>query len=355
RICLHLRSGQVSGTTAGTRLATIGTRIPRFDSDSSYRIAVMTPYLVLKHATGSDQPVFFCISEGKAIDIDDGRVMGELTNNNCWATPQGWMLIRDGLSSTTCLLDPRNRTDAGKISLPHLPEENLSTYCTCLLSEYPDDPAQHTSCIVLLVETHLPVIWYCRIDDKNWTRHEYDIGTLNLCGGCTEKLVISPITACQGKFYFNGGGFDELGVLEFCPAPVFSSIKIRNAITGPPGLRKVIMLESEQELYMVSLMSSYNLNVVHRFSVHKMDFVKEEWREVHDIGDRSFLLSSWYFGTSCSATECGLEPNCLYMVYAGIKCLMIFNVRDGTTKVQNLDEAPSSRQALWVMPLAAHA
>ncbi|GJN23274.1 hypothetical protein PR202_gb10910 [Eleusine coracana subsp. coracana] len=237
----------------------------------------MKPYLALKNATGSDEPVFFSVSEKRAIDIDDGRAIGELTNNNCWATPQGWILVRDGLSSTTYLLDPHNRTDdRNKISLPHLPEDNLSTYSTCLLSEYPD-PAQlgSASCVLLLVETMAPVIWYCRLDDKDWTRHEYDIGTLNLGGGCTEKLVISPITACRGKFYFNGGGFEELGVLEFCPAPVFSTITIRDAITVPPGLAKVIMVESEQELYMVSLTSSYNLNVVHQFSVHKMDFVKE--------------------------------------------------------------------------------
>ncbi|TVU44976.1 hypothetical protein EJB05_04441 [Eragrostis curvula] len=299
-----------------------------------FRIAAMKPYLALKHATGSDQPAFFSVSENKAIDIDDDRSVGELTNNDCWATPQGWILVRDGLSSTTYLVDPHNRTDRRKISLPHLPEENLSTYCSCLLSEYPDDPAQHASCVVLLVETDLPVIWYCRIDDENWTRHEYDIGTLNLCGGNTEKLVISPITSCRGKFYFNGSGFKELGILEFCPAPVFSFITIRDPITGPPGLRKVIKVESEEELYMVSLVSFYDLNVVHQFSVHKMDFVKEEWREVHDIGDRTFLLSSWYFGASRSAEECGLEPNCLYMMYAGIKRLMIFNIH---TKAKTRD------------------
>uniref|UniRef100_A0A0A8YG20 KIB1-4 beta-propeller domain-containing protein n=1 Tax=Arundo donax TaxID=35708 RepID=A0A0A8YG20_ARUDO len=305
----------------------------------------MEPYLALKHVTGSDRPVFFSISEKKAID----RGTVDLTNNNCWATPQGWILDRDASSSTTYLMDPHKSTNISRIPLPYLPEENLSTYCTCLLSEYPD-PAQPASCFVLLVETDAPVIWYCRVDDKEWVRHEYDIGTLDLEDGCSEKIVISPITACQGKFYFNACCFKEVGVLEFCPAPVFSSITIRDAITAPKGFRKVFMVESKQELYMVSLMSACNPDVVYRFSVHKMDFINEEWHEVHDIGDRAFLLSSWYFGTSRSAIECGLERNCLYMAYPWNKCLMIFNVRDGTAKVQDLNEAPASDQALWILP-----
>jgi hypothetical protein len=37
---------------------------------------------------------------------------------------------------------------------------------------------------------------------------------------------------------------------------VFSSITIRGAIAVPPGLGKAIKVESEKELYMVSLMSS---------------------------------------------------------------------------------------------------
>jgi hypothetical protein len=71
----------------------------------------------------------------KAIDVE---AVGELTNNNCWITPQGWVLVRDASSATTYLLDPHSPpTDTRRrISLPHLPEHNLSTYSTCLLSEY---------------------------------------------------------------------------------------------------------------------------------------------------------------------------------------------------------------------------
>ena len=169
--------------------------------------------------------------------------------------------------------------------------------------------------------------------------------------GHREKLVISPIVACRGKFYFNGCSFEEVGVLEFLPAPAFSSITIRNAITGPKGCRKVFMVESKQELYMVSLMSpGLDLDVVHRCSVRRMDFVRDEWIQVGDIGDRAFLLSSWYFGASRSADECGLERNCIYMVYPWNKRVMIFDVGGRRTRSMDLDGAPASYQALWMLP-----
>lgn len=184
-------------------------------------------------------------------------------------------------------------------------------------------------------------------------KHEYDIGTQDLPGlddGCSEKLTICSIAACHGKFYFNGS-FKELGVLEFCPAPVFSSITIRDVIPQPPGLQREreFLVESEQELYMVSLLSHYNMDIVYRFHVHKMDFSTQEWREMDDIGDRAFLLSSWYFGASRLAHKCGLEANCIYVPYPWNKCLKIFNIKDGTQKVQNLEEAPQADHALWML------
>ncbi|CAO2206994.1 unnamed protein product [Urochloa humidicola] len=310
------------------------------------------PYLALKHVAGSDRPIFYSVSEKK---MHAGDEAGELTNTNSWATPQGWILVRDAPSLATYLVDPRNPTDTGRIPLPHLHEENLSTFCTCLLSDYyPANPAQTSSscCHVLLVETDAPIIWYCRIGDKEWTRHEYDIGTLDYDDGHSEKLVICPIVACRGKFYFNGCDFTEVGVIAFCPEPVFSSITINNAITiMPKGCWKTFMIESAQELYMVSLMSCLDLDVVHRFSVHKMDFVRDEWIQVDDIGDdRVFLLASWYFGASRPADECGLQRNCVYVPYPWNKVMMVFNLRDGTTELQDLDGTPACDQALWILP-----
>src|SRR6185295_18588959 len=110
--------------------------------------------LAFKHVAGSDQPVLYNFSEKKVDDVVGD--VGALANGNCWATPQGWILVRDAPSLTTYLVDPRNPSGTGRIPLPHLQEENLSTYCTCLLSDYPADDAGKTtgtsssSCHVLL-------------------------------------------------------------------------------------------------------------------------------------------------------------------------------------------------------------
>jgi hypothetical protein len=127
---------------------------------------------------------------------------------------------------------------------------------------------------VLLVETDAPVIWYCRIDGEEWASHEYDIGTQDLDGHMA-KEVICTIAVCQGRFYFEGcTPKGVIRVLEFCPAPSFRSIAIRDAFSGTKGFQKMFMVESKQELYMVSLKCGLDLDVVHGFSVHKMDFVK---------------------------------------------------------------------------------
>ena len=206
--------------------------------------------------------------------------------------------------------------------------------------------------LVLLIEPDNPVIHYCQIGGVEWVKYEYDIGTLDLPDlgeGCKEKLVICSIAAFNARFYFNGG-FDELGVLEFTPAPAFSSVAIRDAIEQPFGFQKVFLVESGQELFMVSLISFSDPNVVRRVLVHRMDFSRQEWREAGDIGGRAFLLSPWYFGASRPAAECGLEADCVYVAYAGRRRLLVFNVKDGPTRMQDLDGAPVSKLALWMLP-----
>jgi len=90
--------------------------------------------------------------------------------------------------------------------------------------------------------------------------------------------------------------------------------------------------------------------VVYRVHVHRLDFSRQEWVEVDDIGGRAFLLSWWYFGASRSAGECGLKPNCVYTAYPLNKGMMVFDVKGRTMMMQDLDEAPMANQALWLLP-----
>lgn len=166
-------------------------------------------------------------------------------------------------------------------------------------------------------------MWYCRPgdDDQQWVKYEYDIGTITLPyeyeGSQYMKIPICPIAACRGKFYFNST-HEELGVLEFCPGPVFSSIAIDDSFEpedeedddqgyeeeGGHGLNpgaQVFLVESGSDLYMVSLLyATPSRDQIDEGFVQKMDFSTRRWRDVGDLGGRTFLLSLFYFGVSCS-------------------------------------------------------
>jgi hypothetical protein len=136
-------------------------------------------------------------------------------------------------------------------------------YCNCLLSSKPITP----DCVVLLAQPDVPCIWYCRIGgDTQWTKHEYDIGTQAAIPEYDlpeEKVVICPIAACGGRFYFNGApGRSSLDVIDFCPDPVFSSIPIDDTIdvSYEGGGAGVFLVESNDELYMVSLFFPVNIS-----------------------------------------------------------------------------------------------
>uniref|UniRef100_A0A0D3FPR6 KIB1-4 beta-propeller domain-containing protein n=1 Tax=Oryza barthii TaxID=65489 RepID=A0A0D3FPR6_9ORYZ len=271
------------------------------------------------------KPALFSISDKKA--IIGGDIPG-LTNANAWFTPQGWILLR--LSTATFLQNPQDPQD--KIHLPHLPD-GLSTRCSCQLSGKPSLPG----CIVLVVEPVATVIWHCRIVDDEWTRHEYDIGTLPfdppIDGKDHDDVVICQIAVYQGNFYFNSF-FDTIGVLEFTPTPVFSSIEIVDPIPGGLGVTgaaHVYLVESEDELYMVCLRIVYEFTI-YDMTIHKMDFLSRQWRRADEIGGRAFFLVPLYFGASCSVDEYGLEKDSVYVSYAVDKCFEVSKVEDDETE-----------------------
>ena len=172
------------------------------------------------HSVDDRSTVLFSAAEKKPIVGGD---IGELENKIICPTNNGFMLARDPISLATFLWSPQNR---GKIELPPLGlddvDDDLLVDCTCVLSSKPSAP----DCVVLLVEPDFPFIWYCRAGDSNgiWEEHEYDIGTQALpgCQPPEEKVLITPIAACRGKFYFNSSS-TKLGVIVFSgTAPVFS-------------------------------------------------------------------------------------------------------------------------------------
>lgn len=324
------------------------------DTSSS---GVRLPCLALEHAGGgSDKPVLFSISERKVID-GGGDIPG-LTNANAWATPQGWILVRDA-AAATFLQNPRDSYDT--IPLPHLPQDDLPPRrCTCLLSGKP--AGGDGGCVVLLVHPFSTVFWHCRVGgdgDGEWAKHEYDIGTQSVDDASlrVEKVPICPVAAARhGAFYFNADAAGNLGVLDLASAaPAFASLDIDAGELGDVDHAHFFLVESQGELYMVSLV--YELGGagmtdcetrVHRLSEHEQP-PRRRWRRARDLGGgRAFVMAPWYFAASCDAGECGLEADCVYMFYPGEDaCVKISSVRErGGEEFVGL---PPANRASWIL------
>ncbi|KAM3392438.1 hypothetical protein ACQJBY_013530 [Aegilops geniculata] len=309
----------------------------------SRALAESLPCLAFHHGAGRPT-VTFDVSEKKPI----AGYIDELENKEICPATHGFMLARCPASMSTFLWTPQS---CGKIELPPLPiEQDLFIDCICLLSNKPTA----SNCVVLLVEPYATFIWYCHIGDDQWQKHDYDIGTQPALDLQSEdKEVITPIAACGGKFYFNSTQID-LGVLDFCPAPVFSSIKINDVVDDIYGVElapaQVFLVESDGELYMVSLLFVTTAKTIYGARVHRMDFSKQRWRKVYDVGDRAFLLSLFNSGALCSVGKSGLRENCIYMAYPWEQTLHIFSVKDGSMETHKLDDAPSSDKAFWMLP-----
>ncbi|KQK04956.1 hypothetical protein BRADI_2g16990v3 [Brachypodium distachyon] len=281
--------------------------------------------------TENPSTVLFTVSGKEPIVNAD---IGELENMSVCATTHGFMLAWDPISEETFLWSPHTST---KIELPPLElEADELMDCACLLSDKPTAPG----CVALVVEPNTTFIWYCRVgDDDHWGKHDYDIGAIDVPEmNYYEKNVICPIAACRGKFYFNGTP-TSLGVIDFSgpAAPEFSSIAIEETIHesfgygGEYAAANYFLVESNDELSW-------------------MDFSARRWCTVDDLGDRSFFLSLFYCGVSCSGCGDYLQRNRVYFVLPRQKVLQIFDVKDESPELQSLDEAPTSDKALWVLP-----
>ncbi|CAL4946093.1 unnamed protein product [Urochloa decumbens] len=287
-----------------------------------------------------------------------------LRNKTICPTARGLLLARDPNTMATFLWRPE---DGDQIHLPPLEglDDGVLVHSHCVLSDEPSAPG----CVVLLVEgCDDTFLWYCRPGDDAWVKHEYDVGTITLPyeyqGSNHLKIPICPVAACRGKFYFNGGP-EDLGVLEFCPDPVFTSIAIDDSYESGddeeghhedeeyrpnPGALG-FLVESGDELYSVTLLfASLSSNKIDEGFVQKMDFSARRWRGVHDLGGRTFLVSSFYFGASCyGGGESGLRQDCVYFLNP-YKEMQVFNVKEDTNEVHRLDEAPQFDKAFWLLP-----
>jgi hypothetical protein len=215
---------------------------------------------------------------------------------------------------------------------------------------------------VLLVESAAAFIWYCRVGDGGeWTKHQYDIGSVG-DGTFIDKSLIAPIAACRGRFYFNALS-TETRVLELRAgaAPVFGSVATERAEADRYTQAMVFMLtadgeDEEEDLYKVVLL--HNGGSFDKAMVFRMDFSEHRWRLVDHLGGRAFFVAQMYFGASCvPVAGGGIRQDCVYSLVSAENTYRIFNLKDGTSEVHNLepdDEATMKivrkSRPCWVLP-----
>ncbi|CAO2196558.1 unnamed protein product [Urochloa humidicola] len=310
------------------------------------------PCLALHHRDRSTL-LFSPSNEKLIVDADANEL---LRNKTICPTARGLLQVRDSDTMATSLWNP---SDGGQVHLPPLQgvDDDVLLHSHCLLSDEPSSPG----CVVLLVEAGDDTfLWYCRPgDDDQWNKYDYDIGSqiLSHYPEQYEKSMICPIAACRGKFYFNGSP-TELGVLEFSPDPVISFIKIDETDDSSDGFEVeddghsdgeedyegalpegVFLVESGGELYMITLLyATMRGNEIDDALVYRWDFAERRWRGVDDLGGRTFLLSLFHFGASCSGGggEHGLKKDCIYIVYPRNKEMLIIDVKEGTHCMRKL-------------------
>ncbi|CAL4978063.1 unnamed protein product [Urochloa decumbens] len=323
-------------------------------ADDLTSLAASFPLLVYDHGEQPDNSqTLLSVADGSS----HTHRVSELQNCRCLETPRGLVFIADTSSLQCSLWNPQT---GEKIPLPAL-DKPLPEYCRCLLSDTISSP----DCLVLINDLTQPELLFCHVrGGSEWINQSYDVG-LYIIPGRPEpptKRYISEMAAVQGKFYFAEAP-DEVGVFSFVqdreprlemtsfpvPTPVYAS-------GAPQDATLSYLLESCQELFLVCLFfPGCNFDRVEEVGAYRMDFSKQEWCKVIDIGDRAFLLGPHGFAASCKAMEYGLKKGCVYFAFdllGNINNFHVFDLVEGTRELirPGQDIPPLAREPFWMVP-----
>ncbi|KAM3272377.1 hypothetical protein ACQJBY_042493 [Aegilops geniculata] len=324
-------------------------------------VSAAFPLLVLEPPPDSDRPSYkvFSLPDQKLQDVPPLVPSDKV----CLATPQGWVLVLSSSDSSsddagTYLL---NAKDGSRIELPALKDDEVQWTCRCVLSNVVVAPG----CSVLVFDHASPVMWFCRVgQDLRWSRHGYDIGCLDILGCPPRKKNFFDVAAVNGRFFFCESN-DSLGTLDFHTDDASGEPEARLGAIAVPcvevpfGITATYVVESCNDLFLVHIpFHGMCVDQPGELRVYRMDFSEPPaWRKTDCIGDRTFLLSGSNFAASCSASGCGLKPNCVYWV----NCfkeensdLHLLGLRDGSSEiVKRFENVLGVHKPFWVVPVDA--
>ncbi|KAK3160437.1 hypothetical protein QOZ80_1BG0059440 [Eleusine coracana subsp. coracana] len=332
------------------------------DDDLGSLAAASFPLLVYDHGEQPDNSqVVFSVADGSSHTCQ----VPEMKNHRCLETPRGLVLTVD----TTTLHSSLWNTQTGeKIALPAM-DKQLPEHCRCLISDTVSSP----DCLVLVYDMTQPELLFCQVTGSvAWISQSYDIGLYELPPSHPDshippsKVVIGSMAAVQGKFYFLHSN-DVLGVFSYACDPEphleLSTLDapeptiVRDA---PQVVTMSYLLESSsRELFLVCLFYlGCSFERVEEVGAYRMDFSKQEWRKVNDIGDTAFLLGPQSFAASCSAVDHGLKRGCVYFAYDLFEESYDFQVFDLLEGTRELAAGPTqdippvlARHPFWMVPV----
>ncbi|VAI28454.1 unnamed protein product [Triticum turgidum subsp. durum] len=324
-------------------------------------VSAAFPLLVLEPPPDSDRSSYkvFSLPDQKLEDVTPF-----VSSNKAFLeTPQGWVLVLSSSDSSsedagTHLLNPK---DGSRVELPTLKDDEVPWTCRCVLSNVVVAPG----CSVLVFDHASPVMWFCRVgQDLRWSRHGYDIGCLDIAGSPPTKRHFVDVAAVNGRFFFCESN-DSLGTLDFHANDASEKPEVRlgaiavPCVHVPTGFTATYVVESCNDLFLVHI--AFHGLCVDRpgeLRVYRMDFSEPPaWRKTDCIGDRAFILGKSNFAASCSASGCGLKPNCVYW----LNCLSsensdlhVFGLKDGSSEiVKQFENVVGLRKSWWIVPVVS--
>ncbi|KAK3129962.1 hypothetical protein QOZ80_6BG0487140 [Eleusine coracana subsp. coracana] len=292
--------------------------------------------------------------------------MPELHENRFVVTPQGWILIVAD-SGSAYLLNPQNNS---RVNLPAL-EDDLPEQRRCVLSG--KDGSASAGCGVLVLDLTSPVMWFCRVGGRRWSKHSYDIGCYNLpTDYCPvpKKRNIFDVAAVDGRFFFvEDESYSELGTLDFTDGPADDEPEARLGAIAVPSLSDDLesgdyqqmcvamtyLLESCGDLYFATV--SFYDSCLDRPGTVRVGFLGAGVAE--DGGHRGPCLPAWQIqlrGLMLRDRPLVKKANSLYWINLFDEegnQLHVYHVKDGSLEVIRTFEHASATQEhpRWIVPV----
>ncbi|KAL5979373.1 hypothetical protein ACLOJK_019271 [Asimina triloba] len=296
-----------------------------------HEYAVLPPWLVFTLQNCKKSSTFFNVSEGsyKVSSIP------EMRRTYFIASYHGWLVLSYN-KRNMFLLNPVSRQ---KIHLPNLDRG----FCIChiLLSSPPTDP----DCVIIFFCCLRQSFIYCHPSAEKWIEGKYKIEEVQDHG------PIKNIVYCNGKLYVYTL-LRQLGAVDFDADPMVTWLRTRGP-KMPPAVTSNFLVESFGEIFLVQRIHDLFSPNFLEFAVYKMNFARTDWERVDTLGDHVLFLGVRCF-TSCSATDTGMERDCIYFTKGNDRSLYVYHLDRGTISVDLPcpNVRPPWTDPIWLMPIA---